>query len=149
MYDMPAGVYLKSIVPNCAAEQAGLQKGDIITRFDGVSISSYEALRERLQVLRGRRDRGSDRTVSGRRRLYEKTVNVTLSTQAEVEQINKEGRMRRTAGRPEQVSRRRALEPGAEGKAQNPFPCARLSFYAILGERSKIHIWRIRIILKT
>ncbi len=85
MYDMPAGVYLKSIVPNCAAEQAGLQKGDIITRFDGVSISSYEALRERLQYYEAGETVEVTVQSPGDGGYTEKTVNVTLSTQAEVE----------------------------------------------------------------
>ena len=85
MYDMPAGVYLKTIVPNCAADQAGLKKGDIITRFDGVSISSYDALRERLQYYEAGETVEVTVQSPGDGGYTEKTVSVTLSTQAEVE----------------------------------------------------------------
>ena len=85
MYDMPAGVYLKTVVPNCAAAQAGLQKGDILTRFDGVSISSYDALRERLQYYKAGETVEVTVQSPGDGGYTEKTVNVTLSSQDEVE----------------------------------------------------------------
>lgn len=48
-YDMPEGVYLKSVVAGCAADKAGLKKGDILTRFDGMGVTTYDTLRDRLQ----------------------------------------------------------------------------------------------------
>ena len=47
-YDMPEGVYLKSVVAGCAADKAGLKKGDILTRFDGMGVTTYDTLRDRL-----------------------------------------------------------------------------------------------------
>ena len=85
MYDMPAGVYLKSVVPNCAAATAGLQKGDILTRFAGVSISSYDALRERLQYYEAGETVEVTVQSPGDGGYTEKTVTLTLSSQAEVE----------------------------------------------------------------
>lgn len=85
MYDMPAGVYLKSVVPNCAAANAGLQKGDILTRFAGVSISSYDALRERLQYYEAGETVEVTVQSPGDGGYTEKTVTLTLSSQAEVE----------------------------------------------------------------
>lgn len=43
-YGMPKGVYIISVEENSAAEKAGLQKGDIITKFDGTSVSSLSEL---------------------------------------------------------------------------------------------------------
>ena len=88
MYGMPTGVYLRTVVPNCAAAQAGLQKGDIITRFDGVSISSYDALRERLQYYEAGETVEVTVESPADGEYTEKTVSVTLSTQAEVEANN-------------------------------------------------------------
>ena len=85
MYDMPAGVYLKSIVPNCAADRAGLHKGDIITKFGGVSISSYEALQERLQYYEAGETVEVTVQSPGDGGYTEKTVDVTLSSMEEVE----------------------------------------------------------------
>ena len=45
-YDMPRGVYITSVEEGSPAEAAGLQKGDIITKFDGTSVSSFSDLQE-------------------------------------------------------------------------------------------------------
>ena len=47
-YDMPKGVYITSVETGSAAEQVGLQKGDIITKFDGTSVSALADLKEQL-----------------------------------------------------------------------------------------------------
>jgi len=47
-YDMPKGVYITSVEEGSAAEKAGLKKGDIITKFDGTSVSSLAELKEQL-----------------------------------------------------------------------------------------------------
>ena len=44
MYNVPTGVYVDSVVEDGPAAAAGLQKGDIITKFDGVSTASYSDL---------------------------------------------------------------------------------------------------------
>ncbi len=44
MYGMPSGAYVYSVNEGEAAEAAGIQKGDIITKFDGISISSSDDL---------------------------------------------------------------------------------------------------------
>lgn len=43
-YNMPQGAYIASVTTGSAAENAGLKLGDIITRMDGVEISSMEDL---------------------------------------------------------------------------------------------------------
>ena len=47
-YDMPIGVYVAQALEGTAAETAGIQKGDIITKFDGQSITSMVELQETL-----------------------------------------------------------------------------------------------------
>lgn len=47
-YDMPIGVYVAQALEGTAAEEAGIQKGDIITKFDGQSITSMAELQETL-----------------------------------------------------------------------------------------------------
>lgn len=45
-YGMPRGVYISTVGEGTAAETAGIQKGDIITEFDGESVTSMEGLRK-------------------------------------------------------------------------------------------------------
>ena len=49
MYNMPEGFYVLSVEEGSAAANAGIMKGDIITKFDGSSISSYSDLQKMLQ----------------------------------------------------------------------------------------------------
>ncbi len=49
MYNMPEGIYVVSVEEGSAADNAGIMKGDIITKFDGSSISSYSDLQKTLQ----------------------------------------------------------------------------------------------------
>lgn len=48
-FNMPEGIYVVSTVEGGGAEKAGLMTGDIITKFDGQKISSYEELQDILQ----------------------------------------------------------------------------------------------------
>ena len=73
----------------CAADQAGLKKGDILTRFDGVGVTTYDALRQRLQYYEA--GETVEVTVQSPEdgSYVEKTVTLTLSTKAEVEAASK------------------------------------------------------------
>ena len=88
-YDIPEGVYLKSVVAGCAADKAGLKKGDILTRFDGMGVTTYDTLRDRLQYYEA--GETVEVTVQSPENgsYVEKTVSLTLSTKAEVEAANK------------------------------------------------------------
>lgn len=48
-YNMPTGVYVAQVTEGSAAAQAGIQKGDIITGFDGKEVTSMQELSTRLQ----------------------------------------------------------------------------------------------------
>ena len=48
MYGFPEGIYVYEVYQNTGADYAGLQKGDIITKFDGSTVSSMEELRSEL-----------------------------------------------------------------------------------------------------
>lgn len=49
MYGMPKGVYVGQVYEGTAAQQAGLVKGDIITKFDGSSVTSMEELQKMME----------------------------------------------------------------------------------------------------
>ncbi|MCR5267278.1 MAG: trypsin-like peptidase domain-containing protein [Lachnospiraceae bacterium] len=52
LYSMPEGIYLQEIVEDSPAEEAGLQVGDIIEKFDGLRISTYAELQKQMQYYR-------------------------------------------------------------------------------------------------
>lgn len=84
-YDMPEGIYIKSVVSGCAADKAGLTKGDILTKFDSMSVTSYDALRERLKYYEAGETVEVTVQTPENGSYVEKTVTLTLSTKAEVE----------------------------------------------------------------
>jgi serine protease Do len=47
LYNMPMGVYVRSVTPNGAAEQAGIQAGDIIIGVNGEAITSSTELNQK------------------------------------------------------------------------------------------------------
>lgn len=49
MYDMPRGVYIAQVLENSGAEKAGLLKGDVITKFEGETVTSMTRLQEILE----------------------------------------------------------------------------------------------------
>ena len=48
-YGMPEGVYVNQVYEGTSAESAGIQKGDIITAFDGDSVGTMEELQKELE----------------------------------------------------------------------------------------------------
>ena len=51
MFNMPEGIYIRSVEEDSPAQKAGMLVGDIICKMDGQSISSYEDLEEILQYF--------------------------------------------------------------------------------------------------
>lgn len=47
-YNMPEGVFIKEVFDGTAAQQYGIQQGDILTKFDGKEIKTMETLQKRL-----------------------------------------------------------------------------------------------------
>ncbi|MDY3765225.1 MAG: trypsin-like peptidase domain-containing protein [Lachnospiraceae bacterium] len=52
LYNMPSGAFISSVIEGSAAEKAGLVRGDIITKMDGVTISSRDELLSRMQYYK-------------------------------------------------------------------------------------------------
>lgn len=48
-YQMPEGIYIVQISEGSAAEEAGIQRGDILTSLDGAAVNSMDSLEEQLQ----------------------------------------------------------------------------------------------------
>lgn len=79
-YNMPKGAYVSTVVEGAAAEKAGIQQGDIITKLDGTSVSGFDQLKDALNYYSAgetipitvQRMEGSE--------YVEKTFDITLST---------------------------------------------------------------------
>ena len=48
IYEIPAGAFVYEVFDGSAAEEAGIERGDIITQFDGTPIDSSSALENLL-----------------------------------------------------------------------------------------------------
>ena len=46
---MPEGLYITMVTENSAADQAGIQKGDVLTKFDDRAVKSQEGLQDIMQ----------------------------------------------------------------------------------------------------
>ena len=77
-YDMPKGVYITTVESGSAAEQAGLQKGDIITKFDGTSVSALSELREQISYYKAGEQVKITYNTQENGTYVEKTATVTL-----------------------------------------------------------------------
>lgn len=86
MYGMPTGVAVSAVVENGPADQAGILAGDVITGFDGRSISSMSQLQDTLQYYAS----GETVDVTVQRadqgQYQEQTVSVTLGSASEAQQ---------------------------------------------------------------
>lgn len=49
MYGIPQGVYVDTVIEGGPAEEAGIKKGDVITKIDGTAIDAYKDLVDRLE----------------------------------------------------------------------------------------------------
>ncbi len=84
MYSMPTGVYVFDIVKGGPAEKAGIQKGDIITKFDGQTVESYDSLQSIMQYYKaGEKVKVTIASAEGRE-YKEKEVTVTLASSKDV-----------------------------------------------------------------
>jgi serine protease Do len=82
-YGMPEGVYIAQVYEGTAAEAAGLQKGDIITAFDGDTITSMDALQKELEYYAKGDTVEVTVMTSGIGGYVEKTVSLTLGNKVQ------------------------------------------------------------------
>lgn len=84
-YNMPVGVYVRTVVEGLGAEKAGIQAGDIITKLDGSSVSGYAQLKDALTYYTA----GETVSVTVQRaegtEYVEKTMDVKLSSAQEAQ----------------------------------------------------------------
>lgn len=81
-FDLPVGVYVKSVVEGSAAEKAGIKEGDVIVKLDGGSVASMAELKQALGYFKA----GETVTMTVRAReagYEEQKLSVTLSSAKE------------------------------------------------------------------
>lgn len=84
LYGIPTGVSVQSVEAGSPAEQAGIQKYDIITKFDGIAISSMSDLQNIMQYYRaGETVKITLEYAQGRNQYIENEVEVTLGNRPE------------------------------------------------------------------
>ena len=82
-YGMPKGVYIVSVEEGATAEKAGLKKGDIITKFDGTSVTGIQGLKETLTYYKAGEEIEITYSSVQDGQYQEKTVVVTLGEKEE------------------------------------------------------------------
>ncbi len=85
MYGMPEGVYVAQVYDGTAAASAGLAKGDIITSFDGTTVTSMEDLQGLLEYYEAGATVNLVIQQVSQDGYKEKTVTVTLGSQKDAE----------------------------------------------------------------
>ena len=86
MYNMPAGAFVMDVVSGGAADNAGIQKSDIITKLDGQKVSSKADINDKLQYYTAGEeiDVGVARLSDGE--YVESTITVTLGARPDSNQ---------------------------------------------------------------
>lgn len=92
MYNMPVGVFVRDVEEGGPADQAGIQTGDIIQKFDGTTVQTYENLTnqlayykagEQVEVVVARAEGGQYK---------EQTVTVTLGAKSDAQSSSQSGK---------------------------------------------------------
>ena len=82
-FGMPVGVYVSEVTEGLAAEKAGIKKGDIITKFDGYTITTIAQLQERLKYYKHGEKVSVTVMVKEGEKYVEKELEITLSKRSE------------------------------------------------------------------
>ncbi len=83
MYGIPEGIYVEVVGEGSPAEEAGLEQGDIITDFDGVSVKTMRDLQKRMQYYRGGETVEMTVQSSADGAYQEKTLSITLGLRSD------------------------------------------------------------------
>ena len=84
-YDMPLGIYINTVYDNSPAKEAGLAKGNIITKFDGQTVKSMSELKSLLAYYRFGETVDLTIMVQSAGGYTEKTVSITLGAKDSID----------------------------------------------------------------
>lgn len=82
VYNMPSGAFLYEVVEGSAAEKAGLIKGDIVTKIDGISITSANDLYDRMNYYKAGETIDLEVQAADGGEYKARTVSITLDKQS-------------------------------------------------------------------
>ncbi len=82
-FGIPIGVFVSSVTKGLAAEKAGIEKGYVITKFDGYTITTIAQLQERLQYYKSGEKVTVTAQVPSGNKYTEKEFTVILSNRSE------------------------------------------------------------------
>ena len=85
MYNMPAGAFIIETQKGAAAEEAGIQTGDIIVKLDGQKVSGRRDLMEKLQYYEAGEEVEIVIARASRSSYKEHTLDVTLGSREDAE----------------------------------------------------------------
>ena len=88
-YSMPTGIYIYEITKGGPADKAGIQSGDIITKFDGQQVDTMEALQSLIQYYKAGEKVKVTIAYADGREYKEKEVTVTLTDKSTIENLQK------------------------------------------------------------
>lgn len=115
-YGIPKGAYIDSTEENGAAENAGMHQGDIITRFDGISITSASDLSEMIAYYK----KGEEVEVTYMRadngEYKEQTVMVTLTDSRQVQENKKNAKTAQEQTEQQEAQEGESPENGYSGE---------------------------------
>ena len=119
VYNMPSGAFVYSVEEGSAAEQAGFKKGDIITKFDGITISSRDDMLDRMNYYEAGETVDVVLSSANNGEYQERTVSITLGAATDAESSSE------SESQSQQESGGQSQEPGGEGSVtpfQDLFP---------------------------
>ncbi|MDP5254525.1 MULTISPECIES: DegQ family serine endoprotease [unclassified Vibrio] len=87
-YDSSHGAFVNQVVPDSAADKAGLKAGDIITSLNGKSIDSFAELRAKVATLGAGKEIEIGVVRDGKQRTFEVTLGEATSTKADASKMH-------------------------------------------------------------
>lgn len=110
-YGIPVGVYVNTVYDNSPAADAGIQKGYVITKFDGTTVKTMASLKELLTHYKIGETVSVVCQIQGANGYEEKTISLTLGSKKVLDGAASEESDSSTEEQP----RQELPSPGADG----------------------------------
>ena len=91
VYNMPSGAFVYEVTEGTPAEKAGIHKGDIIIKVDGVNVASASDLLERMKYYKVGETIDVVVATADNGEYIERTVTITLGEKPEAASSSGEG----------------------------------------------------------
>lgn len=119
IYNMPSGAFVYTVEEGSAAEKAGFKKGDIITKFDGLSISSRDEMLSRMDYYKAGETVEVVLSSANSGEYEERTVTITLAAKKDTGSASESEQS--SQDQPEQGEEYPAPEQGNGDSSLTPF----------------------------